>query len=189
MSIKGFIAQKAHAPKVTAGWLCLLILLTTACDTSKKTRVTAPLPPPIDMIADISGVPPMVDGPTLALAQNAAPAKSCSFSSFQRKNTIGYEWDESTHLNFTVSPSFDVWSMNDFDVKTSIRFTHALGGAANKRPCTFGSGYYGLVPYLANNEGTLTAITSPSMIKSLINDKIEKNEKKKADEPIQGRAE
>ena len=188
MSTKGFIAQKAHAPKVTAGSLCLLILLTTACDTPKKTRLTAPLPPPIDMIADISGVPPVDGVPTLALAQNGAPAKSCSFSSFQRKNTIGYEWDESTHLNLTVSPSFDVWSMNDFDVKTSIRFTHALGGAANKRPCTYGSGYYGLVPYLSNNKGIISKVASPSLIKSLINDKIEKDDKKKAEEREQGRA-
>lgn len=97
--------------------------------------------------------------------------KSCSFSSFQRKNTIGYEFDESSRISFSASPKIDVFDPSDFDMKVSVKFTHSFGGASNKRPCTYGSGYYGLVPYISNNAINLNRITSIDNIKSMIDEK------------------
>jgi hypothetical protein len=122
------------------------------------------------------------------VALNAAEEeeKGCSFSSMQRKHTLGYEIDPSRHITFKASPSFDVWSMGDFKMKASIRFTKSIGGEALKRPCTFGSGYYGIVPYLTNNTDTLSAITNPAAIKSMIQEKMDerKGRKSKRDNDI-----
>lgn len=105
-------------------------------------------------------------------AHNDEP-KGCRFSSMQRKNTLGYEIDPSRHLTFTASPSFDIWDPTDFKAKFSVRFTKALGGDALKRPCTFGSGYYGLLPYLRYNPEMFSVITDPTTIKSMLKEKAE----------------
>lgn len=162
-------------PTVTTASLCYLLMtiLLMGCQTAPKTRVIAPSPP-----SSFDETMPLINLEELQ-KQNLKPEapanekKSCSFSSFQRKNTLGYEWDESTHIALRVSPSFDIWQPDDIKVKTSLRLTHALGGAANKRPCTYGSGYYGLVPYLTNDGDVVSRLTNPSGLKSLVQEKIE----------------
>ena len=113
-----------------------------------------------------------------ALDAQPEQGKGCSFSSMQRKHTLGYEIDPSRHITFKASPSLDFWTMDDFKMKASLRFTKSLGGEALKRPCTFGTGYYGLLPYLTNNADTLSSITKPSMIKSLVQDKMDERQSK-----------
>lgn len=166
-----------------AGFLTTTILCVTSCSSSgPRNHLHAPMPPPTVMTD--SGeiiVPPSaqgsgVAGASLGLAQNNIPGKSCSFSSFHRKNTFGYEIDPSQHISFTASPSFDIWDPGDFEAKFNIKFTRALGGPANKRPCTFGTGYYGLLPYLLNNEGTLDKLTDTSSIKSMVQERINERE-------------
>ena len=129
-----------------------------------------------------SVIPDINSVQTAALDADKAEEKGCSFSSMQRKHTLGYEIDPTRHISFKASPSFDVWSMNDFKMKASIRFTKSIGGDALKRPCTFGSGYYGILPYLSNNTDTLSVITNPSMIKSMIQEKMDEK-KDRADKP------
>lgn len=164
--------------------LFVTAILATGCQSSNSTRIAAPLPPHSDILYDASmddGVAPPHTQTVLAVKEEVKEKKACSFSSFQRKNTLGYEWDESTHLSMTVSPKFDVWSMDDFEVKTSVRLTYALSGAANKRPCTFGSGYYGIIPYVSHNPAIINTFTNPSAIKSMLKDKAEERQRE-ADE-------
>ena len=131
-------------------------------------------------------IPDINAQPQVALNDEGTAVKTCSFSSFQRNNTIGYEIDPSRHVSFNASPSFDIWNPTDFEAKVSLKFTKALGGPANKRPCTFGSGYYGLVPYLTNNPETLSVITDPTTIKSLVQEKArERKERQKEQEERQ----
>ena len=157
------------------GGLCL-----SACATdSHRMDVAAPLPPMTDVtigLSDLGAIQPATGG--VALTANAAPAKpSCGFSSFQRKHTIGYEFDESHHLSFKVSPSFDIWDPSDFETKVSLRFTKALSGPANKRPkCTYGSGFYGLLPYATNEGIHLNGLFDSGNVKSFVEDKLQERE-------------
>ena len=126
-----------------------------ACGSApKKFDVAAPLPPQnlsdqnIGTIAALQPAAGGVGGQALAMKTK----KDCHFSSFHRKNAIGYEFDDRRHLSFTASPSMDL-DGSDFEMKVGLRFTKALGGPAKKRPdCTYGSGYYGWLPYAANND-------------------------------------
>lgn len=156
--------------------IVIAMLSVTAC-ASERARLAVPLPPDMIMTAEATNGGD-VSVPRAAVARNVPSVKSCSFSSFQRKNTVGYEFSESTHLALTVSPSFDIWDASDFDVKSTLRFTHALGGSANKRPCTFGSGYYGLVPYIANNPSIVGTITDPGSIKTMLREQAEDRRRK-----------
>lgn len=114
------------------------------------------------------------------IALNAAPQKSCSFSSFHRKNAIGYELDDRRQIGFSVSPKFDVFNPSDIDVKMGLRFTMALGGSANKRPkCTYGSGYYGFLPYAMNDKINLNGLADKDNIKSFVKEKLEIREQRR----------
>jgi hypothetical protein len=114
-----------------------------------------------------------------ALNEKAKQESSCSFSSIQRKHTLGYEIDPSRHVAFTASPSFDIWDPSDFKARFSLRFTKSLGGEALKRPCTFGSGYYGLIPYISNNPDTFATITNPTTVKSMVQDRLDEREQER----------
>lgn len=115
-----------------------------------------------------------------AVALNAAPKESCSFSSFHRKNTLGYEIDDRRHIGFRVSPSVDVFDPSNAKVKIGLNFTMAFGGPANKRPkCTYGSGYYGLVPYAMNDGVNLGGLTDVGSIKGFVQEKLDERERRR----------
>ena len=113
----------------------------------------------------------------LDLSNSVKAKQSCSFSSFHRKNAIGYEIDGSRHIGFVVSPSVDVFDPSDAKVRVGLNFTMAFGGSANKRPkCTYGSGYYGLLPYAMNDGVSFSGLTDINSIKSLAREKLEERE-------------
>ena len=148
--------------------------------TSQKMKIAAPLPPLSDSapaLADFNTIQPAT-----GLAMNAGQGESrqsCSFSSFQRKNTVGYQLDESRHISFKASPSFDIFDPSDVKVKFGLRFTKSLGGPANKRPdCIYGSGYYGLLPYVMNNKINLNGFADKANVKSFVEDKLKEREKR-----------
>ena len=66
-----------------------------------------------------SVIPDTPQQQTLAMNMEADKDKGCSFSSMQRKTTLGYEIDPTRHITFKASPSFDIWSMGDFKMKAS----------------------------------------------------------------------
>jgi len=111
------------------------------------------------------------------VALNTAPQKSCSFSSFHRKNAIGYEIDDRRQIGFSVSPSIDMFDPSDAEVKVGLNFTMAFGGSANKRPkCTYGSGYYGFLPYAMNDGVNLNGLINSENIKSFAKEKLKERE-------------
>jgi len=113
------------------------------------------------------------------MALSGAP-KKCSFSSFHRKNALGYEFDDARQLSLKISPDIDVFDMSVSDVEIGLNFTMALGGKANKRPkCTYGSGYYGWLPYAVNNDVELGGITDMKNIKSFTKEKIREREERR----------
>ena len=113
-------------------------------------------------------------------ARENIKTKQCSFSSFHRKNTIGYELDDRRHIGFRVSPDVNVFDLSDTNVKMGLRFTMALGGSANKRPkCTYGSGYYGLLPYAMNNEIDFDGLTDIDKIKSYAQERMDAREQRR----------
>lgn len=124
-------------------------------------------------------IPDTSDIQLLAMDEPQKKVKSCSFSSAQRKHTFGYEIDPSRHVTFVASPSFDIWDPSDFKARFGVRFTKSLGGEALKRPCTFGSGYYGIIPYLTNNPDTLSTVTNPMTVKSMVEDRLDERERER----------
>lgn len=119
-------------------------------------------------------------GDIVALNNHDAPKKSCSFSSFHRKNAIGYELDDRRQIGLSVSPSFDMFDPSDAKVEVGLRFSMALGGEAKKRPkCTYGKGYYGFVPYLMNDSVELGGLMNQDNIKSFVQEKIEIREQRR----------
>lgn len=134
---------------------------------------------------NLSAIEPAAGGlDTIAIGNNDSTKESCSFSSFHRKNAIGYEWDESTHIGFDVSPKIDVFNPSNAEVEFGLNFTMALGGAANKRPkCTYGSGYYGFLPYAMNDKIEASGLMNKNNIKSFVREKIKiREERQKARE-------
>jgi hypothetical protein len=164
---------------------CGVLGIVSACTGNDHGRmdVAAPLPPQISNHSYLQKhlIEPASGGMQAEANLNAAPSKGeCSFSSFQRKHTIGYELDESRQIAFKASPSFDVWNPSDVDMKFSLRFTKALGGAANKRPkCTY-SGYYGLLPYIKNDGLNIGRITDQKTIKSFVQEKLDERAERNA---------
>ena len=162
--------------------MAVITLGVTGCvSTPKRMNVAAPKPPVTNLqtasavdfaaIQPAAGSPHSMPMPTVHTAMHAREntETSCAFSSFHRKNTVGYELDSARHISFTASPSFDIWDASDFDMKVGIRFTKALGGAANKRPkCTYGSGYYGLLPYLANDDIAISKVLTKDFIQGYL---------------------
>lgn len=164
--------------KINAALLSCLIL--ASCATSQRTmNVGAPMPP----LSDISSSVALTEIEPAArhdIILNNAAKKSCRFSSFQRKNTIGYELDNARHISFNASPSFDLWNPSDMDFKVDLKFTKALGGAANKRPdCTYGSGYYGLLPYAMNEGVNFDGLTDTKTIRGFVQDKLDERERRR----------
>lgn len=163
-------------------YLALAMAGLTSCETQQTKRVTTTPPPLVyetaTMIAEdtltqsdyiAAGFAP----PGLSHNNTALGAKkSCSFSSFHRKDTIAYEIDPQQRLAFRFSPDIDIFDLDDIDAKFSLRYTRSLGQAPSKRPCTFGSGYYGLVPYIRNNPGFIGNLTDMDNIKSMVEDKF-----------------
>lgn len=164
--------------------LCLLviggIILSACASEPKRMNVAAPLPPMSDVTIGIAELGEIQPAYGLNMALNATPEKkSCRFSSFQRKHTLGYEFDESHHLALRVSPSVDIWDPSDIETKVSLRFTKSLSGPANKRPdCTFAKGFYGLLPYAANQGVNLNGFFNGGNIKSMVEDKLHEREEK-----------
>ncbi len=118
-------------------------------------------------------------GQMVALNDAGVQKKSCAFSSFHRKNAIGYEIDDRRQIGFNVSPSVDVFNPSDAEVKVGLRFSMALGGSAIKRPkCTYGSGYYGFVPYLMNDSVDLTNMLDTNNVKSFVQEKLDERERR-----------
>jgi hypothetical protein len=142
---------------IIGGLMCAALLSACGQATHEK-RLTAPKPPKIhhqETLIVYQNIIPAVGETTQAQSLQHDTDKSCSFSRFHRGHAVGYEIDPSRHIGLTVSPRMDVWNPADIDTKVSLRFTKALGGIANSRPdCTFGQGFYGLVPY-ASNKGKL----------------------------------
>lgn len=98
--------------------------------------------------------------------------KNCAFSSFHRKETVGYEFDANQRLSFRIDPDIDIFDLDDIEAEFSVRYTVFLGGKPTKRPCTYGTGYYGLVPYVGNNPDILEDMTDIDHIKSLVEDEL-----------------
>jgi len=116
------------------------------------------------------------------IALNTAPKKSCSFSSFHRKNAIGYEIDDRRQIGFNVSPSVDIFDPSDAKVKVGLNFTMAFGGPANKRPkCTYGSGYYGCLPFAMNDGVNLNGLTDTNTIKGFVQEKLKERERRRVE--------
>jgi|GEM_PF-1370031 len=165
--------------------MCALIGL-SACagNSSKKVRVAAPLPPLSDTtpsIAAFNAIETAAGGASRELSVNdKQPSKQCSFSSFHRQNTIGYELDDRRQIGFRVSPDIDVFDLSDTNVKVGLSFSMALGGSANKRPkCTYGSGYYGLLPYAVNNNIDVSGLTDVDTIKSYAQERMNAREQRR----------
>jgi len=106
--------------------------------------------------------------------------KSCQFSSFHRKNTLGYEIDDRRQLGFRVSPDIDMFDPSDADVTFGLNFTMALGGSANKRPqCTYGSGFYGQLPYLMNEGMDIGGLSDAQTLKSYAKERLDAREQRR----------
>lgn len=168
----------------TATILCALLGL-GGCATNNRSHIknAAPLPPQHNINQYALSDHHLNDIET-AMGYNASlnnAAKKCSFSSFHRKNALGYEFDDRRQLSLKISPDIDVFDMNVSDVEVGLNFTMALGGSSNKRPkCTYGSGYYGWLPYAVNNDVQLDGLTDIHRIKSFAQEKIdERNERRK----------
>lgn len=132
-------------------------------------------------LKNIQNIEPAV-GDMHAINLGAAPKKSCSFSSFHRKNAIGYEIDDRRHIGFNVSPSVDLFDPSDAEVKVGLNFTMAFGGPANKRPkCTYGTGYYGYLPFAINDGVNLSGLTDINTIKSFVQEKLEEREQRRVE--------
>ena len=166
---------------VQFGILCAAILGLSACVSSpKKMHAYAPLPPQnmqpsfVDAAA-LSEIQPAVGITIIQSSHNASgKKKSCSFSSFHRKNTIGYEIDSGRHIAFKASPKVDVWNPDDAEMEFSLRFTKSFGGSANKRPdCTYGSGFYGQIPFLMNDGVDMSRITDAKGIQSFVQERLD----------------
>lgn len=160
-----------------------LVGLSACVSTSKTKHAFAPLPPKNSQVAGImnpsilSNIQPALGyQDNIQLSQNAK--KSCSFSSFHRRNTIGYEFDESRHIAFKASPKVDVFNPDDAEVEFSLRFTKSFGGKANKRPdCTYGSGFYGQLPFLVN-DGVETSSLNMTGVKSYVQERLDIREQR-----------
>jgi outer membrane murein-binding lipoprotein Lpp len=162
---------------VQFGLAAVCVLLSGCFSTNKKNRIAAPLPPLSDLSVAYDVIQPAT-GSANRTTHNTTPSqKSCHFSSHHRKNTIGYQFDESSHLSFKASPSFDVFDPSYMEVKVGLRFTKSFGGKTQKRPdCTYGSGYYGLLPYVVNNDISLGGLTDKGTIKSYVEDRLDERE-------------
>jgi hypothetical protein len=152
-----------------------LVGLSACVSTSKTMHAYAPKPPKnIDASAinpaGLASIQPAV-GYSDDLRVSNQQRQSCNFSSFHRRHTVGYELDESRHIAFKASPKVDVWNPSDTEVEFSLRFTKAIGGTAKKRPdCTYGSGFYGQVPFLVN-DGVETSSIDMDGIKSFVEER------------------
>jgi len=158
------------------------LLMVTACSSQPKTmNVYAPMPPEPSTTVTLIDLGQIEPSNGLALTEiKEETRKSCSFSKFHRKHTLGYEMDESRHIALKVSPSFDVFDPSDFETKVSLRFTKAIGGAANKRPkCTYGKGFYGLLPYATNERINFGGLFDGDNIKSFVEEKLEDREQRR----------
>lgn len=161
------------------GMLLSAILLVGCMSSSQKTRIVAPLPPNSDAAGYYANIQPAAGHPTTVNLTSRTPQKSCKFSSAQRDSTIGYAFDDSRHISFTASPSFDAFNPSDFDMKVGLRFTKSLGGPTKKRPkCTY-SGYYGLLPYAMNNDIDVSGLMDIDTIKSYAQDRLDAREKRR----------
>jgi hypothetical protein len=169
--------------------ICCAVLLSACVTTSQKTsRIKAPIPPLSDVstanIAALSNIETASGNPSRVLELPSAErqTRQCSFSSFHRKNTIGYELDDRRQIGFRVSPDIDVFDLSETQVKVGLNFTMALGGSANKRPkCTYGSGYYGLLPYAINSDIDVSGLTDMDRIKSYAQERIEAREQRQVE--------
>ena len=153
-----------------------------ACSSgSKKMDVAAPIPPVTDVEisqASLGNIQP-ASGVLLAMAEADSVQRNCRFSSFQRKHAIGYEFNDHTHLGLKASPDIDIWNPSDFDVDFKLTFTRAIGGAAKKRPkCTF-DGFYGFMPYAANQGIDIGAIGDKANVKSYVEERLEVREQRR----------
>lgn len=163
---------------------CLLLStigLVGCLSTSKSRYASAPMPPQqaYDYHA-YNNIQPAAGSIERLNNYEVETRKSCSFSSFHRKNTVGYELDGSRHISFSASPSFDLFDADDFEMKLGLRFTKALGGPANKRPkCTYGTGYYGLLPYAMNDDFNLGGLTDEGNIRSFVQEKLDERERRR----------
>jgi len=99
--------------------------------------------------------------------------KRCIFSSFQRNDTLGYEIDANRRISFRINPDIDISDLGDSDVEFSLRYTMHFGPAPKKRPCTFGNGYYGLLPYMHHNPTFLDQLTEIETIKAMIEENLD----------------
>ena len=154
------------------------IVLVGCISSSQKTRVAAPLPPLSDPEISYADIQPAAGHPSAVDIQTNVSQKSCRFSSAQRNSTVGYALDDSRHISFKASPSFDAFNPSDFDMKIGLRFTKSLGEPKKKRPkCTY-SGYYGLLPYAMNNEINFGGLANIDTIKSYAQERIDAREKR-----------
>jgi hypothetical protein len=161
------------------GLLLSTIVLVGCISSSQKTRVAAPLPPLSDTTMSYANIQPAAGHPQGTIIQKSVSQKSCSFSSAHRKNTVGYALDDSRHISFTASPSFDAFNPSDFDIKVGLRFTKSLGGPAKKRPkCTY-SGYYGLLPYAMNNKVDISGLANIETIRSYAQERMDVREQRR----------
>lgn len=139
--------------------------------------IAAPLPPLNDTavrVSNLSNIAPAMN------TVSAVPEKSCEFSRHHRKHTVGYEIDPSRHIAFDVRPSMDIWNPSDMDTEVSLRFTKSLGGPANKRPnCTYGSGFYGLLPFASNEGINLSGALEGENVKSYIQERLDERERRR----------
>lgn len=162
--------------------LLLALIALPSCGTVDRDRKTRAAPPPLDdpsiMLAETSitqdnyiaaGFLP----PTAGAAPTLGVKEKCAFSSFHRKDTFGYEFDPHQRLAFRFSPDIDIFDIGDADLKVSLRYTRTFGPAPKKRPCTFGSGYYGLIPYFRNNPGFIGSMTDFDTIKHMIRKELD----------------
>ena len=162
--------------------LSLAIIGLGACESGKADRA-AIIPPPFDvesatMIAEdtlsqadyiVAGfMPPDIGNAAL----NAGEKKNCAFSSYHREETVGYEFDRQSRLSFRIDPDIDLFDLGDSEAEISFRYTVFLGGPPQKKLCTFGSGYYGLVPFVSNNPQILDDLTDIDHIKSMVEDEL-----------------
>lgn len=162
--------------------LSLAAITLGACETGKTNKATIE-PPSFDMesgtmIAEdtltqadyiVAGfMPPDIGNPVL----NARKKKNCAFSSYHREETVGYEFDSQNRLSFRIAPDIDLFDLGDSEAEISVRYTVFLGGPPQKKLCTFGNGYYGLVPFVSNNPEIFDNLTDIEHIKSMVEDEL-----------------
>ena len=174
--------------------LCVVVMVgLSACHTtSHKTRAYAPMPSQeFDsnndvVLASLSNIQPAI-GP-VGEALNATPnneKKKCGFSSFHRKNTVGYELDDRRQIGLRVSPDIDMFDMSDADVEVGLTFTMALGGRANKRPkCTYGSGFYGQLPYVMHEGVDISGLSDVQSIRGYVKERLDERERRRQEREI-----